>query len=116
MKCHAEMICEKNGITVIKYLEYSSSEKASISKFTISGIEPIVTSINVDALVEGSWKDGDIDFIVIGDLYKCPTCGFSIVSEFGQRIVYGVWSQKRLKALACSAIKNNTALILAPLR
>ena len=40
-----------------------------------------------------------IDFIVIGDKYKCPKCGANIVTGFGKMLTAADHNQKYLRAV-----------------
>lgn len=90
VKCGREMWCEKND-----FLVYHMIEKA--------GDVPVQETIgnaafvNVDKLLEGQWKEGDVDFIILGDKYRCPTCGYEIVKGFGQMVTAVQWNQESMK-------------------
>lgn len=75
------MECVLNGVIV--YHPYEHAKPYEKAQETIGD----VTVVNTDVLIEGSWKDGDIDFVVPGDKYLCKNCGAEIVIGFGEKTV-----------------------------
>jgi len=78
VSCGREMTCVRNGQTVYHPFEHARPDEEAQEV-----IGNLVT-VNTDVLFEGTWKDGDIDFIVSGDKYQCPSCGIEIVVGFGE--------------------------------
>lgn len=81
VSCGKEMNCVLNGTVV--YHPYEHARPDEKAQEVVNG----VTIVNTDVLIEGGWKDGDIDFLVKGDKYECPKCGQQIVTGFGGKIV-----------------------------
>lgn len=93
VKCGREMSCEKNGVMVVHPMEHA--EPGPIQEQGEG-----FTQVNVDALFEGSMKEEDVDFVIIGDKYRCPTCGNEIVTGFGRLIMataFTKYTQEDLK-------------------
>jgi len=92
VKCCREMTCAKNEVLVVHPFEKPEPG-------------PVVergegfTLVNVDALLEGSWEEGDIDFIAQGDKYRCESCGCEIVLGFTYRMDAFKFSQEHLKKI-----------------
>jgi len=80
VKCGKEMECALNGVLVVHPFEHP--EPGPVQE-TVGDI----TMVNMDRLMEGSWKDGDLDFIAYGDKYRCESCGSEIVTGFGGEIM-----------------------------
>ena len=91
VKCGREMVCALNGVLVVHPFEHP--EPGPIQE-TVGG----VSIVNTDRLIEGSWKDGDIDFIAYGDKYRCPFCGSGVVTGFGGEIMKPQKTLKRMIA------------------
>jgi len=89
VKCGMEMTCAENGVLVYHPLEHATPGPA---QERVGGI----SVVNVDRLIEGSWKDGDIDFVIYGDKYRCPGCGNEVVVDFGGTIMTSQDHMKRL--------------------
>ena len=89
--CQKEMKCVKNGQVVYHPYEHITPDEKA--QETIANI----TIINTDVLIEGSWKNGDIDFVIIGDRYQCPNCLHEIVASFGEPMVDKYYNQDTLK-------------------
>ncbi len=83
------MVAEYNGCLV--YHPYEKPDPGPVVE-QIDGM----TIINTDRLME--INEGNIDFIVPGDLYRCPKCNYKVVTDYGQRIMgYVDASQEELK-------------------
>jgi len=93
VKCGREMGCEKNEVVVVHPMEHA--EPGPVQKQSER-----FTQVNVDALFEGSWKEGDIDFVASGDKYRCPVCGFEVIVGCDRPIM---GDQQRLKRLIGAA-------------
>lgn len=89
VRCGREMTCEKNGVLVVHYFEHA--DLGPIKEGNV---------IYIDRLMEGSWKDGDIDFIAEGDKWTCLGCGSSVVMRFGEIMSAANFSQEQLKRIA----------------
>ena len=68
--CNVEMECERNEVAVWHPME------------------PVIKGLEIE-----------IDFVVIGDRYKCPKCGASIVTGFGKMLTAADHNQKYLRAV-----------------
>jgi DNA-directed RNA polymerase subunit RPC12/RpoP len=99
VKCGRETYCEKNGVYIVHPFEHASGFKEK----TIGNTK----IINIDYLIEGSWKEGDIDFIAMGDKYKCPNCGYEIVIASDPIMD----SQKKLKRILKVARESGKEII-----
>jgi len=64
VKCGKEMIPIHNGTIV-----YHPYEHATPNTPAQEQTEEGLVIVNTDVLIEGSWKEGDIDFAVQGDMY-----------------------------------------------
>jgi len=89
------MNCAKNGIVVYHLLEHATPGpvQQKVGNFVV---------VNTDRLSEGSWKEGDIDFVALGDRYECNKCGFSVVvgcSELMMATAFSKFTQKHLKRI-----------------
>jgi len=72
VKCGREMYCAKNDVVVYHPFEESPwIEKAEVKAQVITM----------------EWEDGDIDFLVFGDKYKCRTCGVEIIVGYGDLLM-----------------------------
>ena len=89
--CQKEMKCVKNGQVVYHPYEHITPDEKA--QETIAN----VTIINTDVLIEGSWKNGDIDFVIIGDRYQCPNCLHEIIAGFGEPMTNQYYNQDTLK-------------------
>lgn len=107
VKCGTEMECVKNGVLV-----YHPFEHATPGPVEETGGD--VAIVHTDRMIEGSWKDGDIDAVAYGDKYGCPKCGLEIVTGFGGTIVAGPFegqqSQKQLNKMVADAKKEGIAV------
>ncbi len=92
VSCGREMVCIQNGTYVWHPYEHAETLKA---QQTIGD----VTIINSDVLIEGSWSEGDIDFVASGDTYECPKCKHKIVTGFGQPMLDYDFKQEQLQAM-----------------
>jgi len=92
VKCGRELTCAKNEVLVVHPFE--RPEPGPVVEKSEG-----FTLVNVDALFEGSWKDGDIDFIAQGDKYRCPGCGCEIVLGFSYRMDAFKFSQEHIKKI-----------------
>lgn len=92
VKCGREMKPVLNGVVVYHPYEHAKPQEKAQEKIGN------LTVVNTDVLIEGGWKDGDIDFLVLGDKYQCERCGNEIVTGFGGLMIdYEVkqeWLQK----------------------
>ena len=105
------MRCEKNGMLLVHYMEHASGPAQ------ITSPDGKHTIINTDHLIEGSWKDGDIDYIIACDKYQCPTCGYEILTGFAREPAYaGVHPQELLKKRVKLAAQRDTLVVLSPRR
>jgi len=93
VRCHRELTCAKNGVLVVHPFEHAEP-------VPIKETEDGLTIVDMDALLDGSWKEGDIDFIAEGDKYRCPGCGHEIVMGFGERMDAFKYSQHQLWTIA----------------
>lgn len=91
VSCGKEMTCVKNGTVV--WHPYEHARPHEKAQEVVNG----VTIINTDVLIEGGWQDGDIDFMVNGDMYECGKCGHQIVTGFGRKIVDYEMPQEKLQ-------------------
>ena len=96
VKCGREMQCEKNGIVVYHPYEQPSSGPVQEKVGNI-------TIINTDRLMANSIDITKIDFVVRGDKYKCPICGYEVVVGFGQQMIDYQWPQEALKKMVTNA-------------
>ena len=80
VSCGREMTCVRNGQVVYHPFEHARPDEKAQEVIDNLAI------VDTDVLFEGTWKDGDIDFIVKGDRYQCPSCGIEIVTGFGVQI------------------------------
>jgi len=106
VKCGREMRPERNGVIVYHPMEHATEEpvQEKIGGFTV---------VDTDRLIEGSWKEGDIDFVVCGDKYKCPNCGVEIVTGFGGLMMataFSEFTQAKLKRIVNKAKKLGIAI------
>ena len=90
--CGREMYPKRNGVLV--YHLYQHPTPGPISEDT-GGFR----IVHLDRLLEGSWEDGDVDYIVLGDEYTCDFCGSSIITGFGEPIEDGEMEQEKMKAM-----------------
>lgn len=87
--CGIEMAAEYNGCLV--YHPYEKPDLGPVVEQRNG-----VNIINTDQMME--INESDIDFIVPGDLYRCPRCNYKIVTDYGERIInYVNASQEELK-------------------
>ncbi len=91
--CGIEMIPEQNGVLV--YHPYEKPDLAPLIEQR-NGI----TTINLDQLTE--INESNIDFIVSGDLYRCPKCNYKIVTEYGQIVLDCGGSQEEMKRMVAT--------------
>lgn len=84
VKCGKEMQPIQNGVVV--YHLYEKPLPTDPPKQSKHGG---VTVINADRLIDPAIYEqkGRIDFIVMGDKYKCPICGTEIITGFGKPII-----------------------------
>ena len=95
----------QNGHLVVHYYERPSGAPVQ----TIGG----TTIINVDyAISEDHFDCGRVDFIVRGDLYRCPKCGHEIITGFGKPLVDYDFPQEHLKEEAEYYKAHNRATVL----
>lgn len=104
VKCEQEMIPIHNGTIV--YHPYEHAEPNTPAQEQVGN----VTVVNADILIEGSWAEGDIDFAVQGDTYKCPSCKTKIVTGFGEQMIDYQVSQEFLRKLISEAIDGGYAV------
>jgi len=95
VNCGREMSCAKNGIVVYHLLEHATPGpvQQEVGNFVV---------VDTDRLFEGSWKEGDIDFVALGDRYQCKKCGFSVVvgcSELMMATTLSGFTQEDLKRI-----------------
>ena len=102
--CGREMYASKNGVVVYHPMEHPSPDEKVRTE--TKG----VVIINVDVMLEGSWKDGDLDFVVNGDEYECRRCHSRIVVGFVKEMIAGVYSQDELQLMVKEALKHNAAV------
>lgn len=91
VQCGREMRCEKNGVYIYHPLEHTTP--GPIQEGNI---------VYTDRMLEGSWKEGDIDFVTEGDKYKCPTCGHEVIVDCGHLMIaspFTGFSQRKLKGI-----------------
>jgi hypothetical protein len=103
VKCGKEMIPIHNGTIVYHPYEHEYFKPAQEQVGN-------VTVVNTDVLIEGSWKEGDIDFAVLGDTYECPKCKAQIVTGFGERMIDYQVKQEFLQKLVKKAIEGGYAV------
>jgi hypothetical protein len=89
------MRCEKNEVYIVHPIEMPDEGpvQEEVGNFTV---------VNTDRLLKNMWKEGDIDFIAIGDKYKCPNCGHEVVVDCGEPIIASPFrgiTQKHLKRM-----------------
>lgn len=55
--------------------------------------------INTDRLLppETYWDADRVDFLVQGDLWKCPRCDYEVISDFGEPIMDTTHNQEALR-------------------
>jgi len=82
------MQCEKNGVIV--YHPYERPDPGPIQEKVGD-----LTIINIDRMMDIDTTK--IDFIVHGDKYKYPDCGYEVIVGFGDPMVDGAWPQEVLK-------------------
>lgn len=97
VKCGREMSCAKNGVVV--YHPFKHATPGPVQESKVGGFKVVYT----DRMIEGSWKEGDIDFVAIGDKYKCPDCGFEVVVDCGGLYVAFQQRQDFLKGMVTEA-------------
>ena len=94
VQCGIEMISEENGVLVYHPQERPNPAPAFEQR---NGMN----IINTDQLME--INEGNIDFIVLGDLFSCEKCGHKVITNFGKRIVdYVDASQEELKRMVAT--------------
>lgn len=95
VRCGREMQCIKNGVIV--YHPYERPEPGPIAEDVriIGRHVSFFRCINIDRLIDIDITK--IDFIVHGDKYRCPDCGYEVVTGFGSILIDGQWSQDALK-------------------
>ena len=98
VKCGQEMIPIHNGTIV--YHPYEHAEPNTPAQEKVGN----VTVVNTDVLMEGGWQEGDIDFVVEGDTYECPSCKTRIVTGFGEPMIDYQVSQDFLRKKVAKAI------------
>lgn len=98
------MKCQVNGVLV--YHPYEHVNPDAKLQETVGE----TTFVNTDVLIEDSWKDGDIDFIVAGDLYVCPSCGRRVITGFGEKMVDHKTPQKHLQEMVQNAKQRGYAV------
>lgn len=106
VKCGCEMIPIHNGTVV--YHPYEHADPNTPAQEKIGDL----TVVNTDVLIEGSWKEGDIDFAVQGDTYECPKCKTKIVTGFGGKLIDHREPQDFLQRLVKEAEAGNYAIKL----
>jgi len=89
------MRCERNGVIVYHPYEQPTPGPVQEKKGNL-------TIINTDRLI-APVDTTRIDFIAMGDKYKCPKCGYEIVTGFGQMMVDYTYPQEMLKKLVTNA-------------
>jgi len=94
IKCNVEMQCEKNGVVV--YHPYEEPKPGPIQEKVGN-----LTVIHTDRLI--TIDKTKIDFVVRGDKYKCPICGYEVVVGFGQQMVDYQYPQEQLKKIVTNA-------------
>jgi len=102
VKCGREMRCEENNVVV-----YHPFEHATPGPIQEGGV------VYTDRMIEGSWEEGDIDFVVCGDKYKCSNCGIEIVTGFGPLMMataFSEFTQEKLKRIVNKAKKLGIAI------
>jgi len=104
VKCGKEMIPIHNGTIVYHPFEHATPNTPAQEKVGN------VTIVHTEVLIEGSWKEGDIDFAVEGDTYECPQCKARIVIGFGELMIDGQVSQDKLKKKVAKAIVGGYAV------
>ena len=100
------MICVENGTVV--YHPYEHAEPGQPAQEKIGNL----TVVNTDVLIEGSWKEGDIDFLANGDTYECPECGIRIVTGFGGKLIDHIVSQEWLQKAVKKAVEEGYAVAI----
>ena len=77
----------------------------------MSGLSPVCAKCKLemecvrnDVAVWHPWEpanlfSGEIDFVVVGDRYKCPKCGASIITGFGEMLTAVHNDQESLRCL-----------------
>jgi len=95
VKCGREMQCEKNGVVV--YHPYERPDPGP----TVTKTKKMAM-IHLDRLLVDSIDTTKVDFVVRGDKYRCPVCGFEVVTGFGGQMVDGQWPQEQLKNMISS--------------
>jgi len=94
VKCNIEMHCEKNGVVV--YHPYEDPTPGPVQEKVGK-----MTIIHTDRMIK--IDKTRIDFIVRGDKYKCPICGYEIVLDFGRIMLDYQISQEQLKKMITNA-------------
>jgi len=95
VKCGREMNCEKNGVVV--YHPYEQPDPGPIQE----KLKKNLTIIHTDRMMD--IDPTRIDFIVRGDKYKCPDCGYEVVLDFGRMMIDYQVPQEQLKKMVTNA-------------
>ena len=95
VKCGREMRCEKNNVYVVHPIEMPDEGpiQEKVGNFTV---------VHVDRMFKNVWKEGEIDFIAVGDKYRCPNCGNEVIVDCSEPIVASPFrgtTQKDLKRI-----------------
>lgn len=95
VKCGREMLCAKNDVVVYHPIEFPTG--GPIQEGNI---------VYTDRLCVNMWQPGDIDFVALGDKYRCPDCGTEVVvgvRELMMATLFSKWTQKDLKRIVTEA-------------
>ena len=103
VKCGREMRCWKNEVYVVHPIEMP--DEGPVQEGNI---------VYTDRLCKNMWKEGDIDFIAIGDKYKCPNCGYEVVVGCGELLIASPFrgtTQKDLKRMLKEAKEKGEEIV-----
>jgi hypothetical protein len=97
------MRCWKNGVYVVHPIEMP--DEGPVQEGNI---------VYADRLLKNMWKEGDIDFIAVGDKYKCPNCGHEVIVGCSELIIASPFrgtTQKDLKRILKEAKEKREEIV-----
>jgi hypothetical protein len=107
VSCKVEMVAIKNGVPLIHFMEHPDPATPAYED------HDKVRIVNVDVLLEGSWKDGAIDWVCMSDKYQCPECKNEILTGYGKlQFGYEFKDQKKMETYLHEQSVQGKAVVL----